>query len=233
MQFNPPLRQARLIRRYKRFLADVELPDGQVLTIHCPNTGAMTGCAEPGNRIWFSESQNPQRKYPCTWELAETAAGHLICVNTNRANTVIAEAIEAQQIPALAGYGRLRREIRYGAGSRIDIHLSEGRQADAWVEVKSVTLLSDQEPGQGFFPDAVTQRGQKHLTELMLKARAGDRAVLVFAMLHSGIQQVRAADHIDPRYAELLRQARAAGVEVLDIPVQLSATGLEVRQEVC
>ena len=200
----------RLLRRYKRFLADVELDSGEQITVHCPNTGAMTGCAEPGFRVWLSRSSNPKRKYAHTWELAQDAAGERICVHSALANRFVEQAIFRGAIPELGGYQQLRREQKYGEeGSRIDLLLGE----DCYVEVKSVTLhLGD---GLGVFPDAVSERGRRHLRELMGVAARGERAVLLFAALHTGIARVAPADQIDPAYGETLREALAAGVEVL------------------
>ncbi|SJN54053.1 DNA/RNA nuclease SfsA [Vibrio ruber] len=228
MQFDPPLSSAVLLKRYKRFLADIQLPDGSVTTIHCANTGAMTGCATPGDTVWFSHSDNPKRKYPCSWELTETTHGHQICVNTIRANTLACEAIQSGVIKELQGYDTLRTEVKYGQeNSRIDILLSAVSQPDCYIEVKSVTLLDysprDAKPsGQGYFPDAVTTRGQKHLRELMEVARNGKRAILLFTVLHSGIENVSAALHIDATYSHLLEEAQKEGVEVLCYKAELS-----------
>lgn len=206
--------EGRLVRRYKRFLADVELPDGRCVTVHCPNTGSMRNCAEPGSRVWLTDSANPKRKYPLGWELVEVEGRHLASVNTGRANSLVREAIEQGQIEPLAGYRSIRQEVPYGAErSRIDLLLSEGVAADAWVEIKNVTLLESN--GWGSFPDAVTLRGQKHLRELMLLAQQDVRAVLLFCVPHGGIEWVRPADDIDPAYGRLLRQARDCGVELL------------------
>ncbi|WIG81605.1 DNA/RNA nuclease SfsA [Photobacterium damselae] len=214
MKFAKPLQPATLIKRYKRFLADVSLPDGREITIHCANTGAMTGCAEPGSTVWYSTSDNPKRKYPNSWELTYTQQGNWICVNTAQANRLVEEAINNQIIPELAGYSTLRTEVKYGSeNSRIDILLQDEAKADCYIEVKSVTLLA--EHGQGLFPDAVTTRGQKHLRELMEMAQQGHRAVLFFAILHSGIENVAIAHHIDPNYYHLLKQAEQAGVEII------------------
>ncbi|WP_237485267.1 DNA/RNA nuclease SfsA [Vibrio hippocampi] len=217
MQFDPPLKYAKLIKRYKRFLADVITDDGETFTIHCANTGAMTGCATPGSRVYYSTSDNPKRKYPHSWELTQTEAGHSICVNTARANTLVVEAIKQNRIPELVGYQQLRTEVKYGSeNSRIDVLLQDSDNSDCYIEVKSVTLLdSDQGDGQGFFPDTTTVRGQKHLRELTEMVTSGNRAVLFFAVLHSGIEKVSAAHHIDARYSQLLEQAREAGVEVI------------------
>lgn len=214
MKFPVVLTEGRLIGRYKRFLADVRLAGGEVVTAHCPNTGSMLGCQPDDARVWLSRSDNPRRKLAYTWELVEAAPGALACINTARPNAQAREAVESGRIAALDGYRQIRAEVRYGTEkSRIDLHLSEHDSApDAWVEVKNVTLC---EAGTGFFPDAVTTRGQKHLRELIARVRAGDRAVLLFCVNHTGISQVRPADHIDPTYGRLLREAVSAGVEVL------------------
>ncbi|WP_372965307.1 DNA/RNA nuclease SfsA [Marinobacter sp.] len=214
MKFAEPLIEGRLIRRYKRFLADVRLPDGEEVTAHCPNTGSMLGCQPENARVWLSKSDNPKRKLRYTWELVETSPGVIACVNTARPNAQARAAIEAGTVSELMGYRQCRGEVRYGEeNSRIDLLLSDhDTQPDAWVEVKNVTLADG---GQGYFPDAVTERGQKHLRELMAQVAKGDRAVLFFVVNHTGIGEVRPADHIDPRYGQLLRQAVEAGVEVI------------------
>ncbi|GLS90029.1 sugar fermentation stimulation protein [Psychromonas marina] len=211
------LQKATLIKRYKRFLADVRLDNGETLTIYCPNTGAMTGCAEPGDEVYFSKSDNLKRKYQFTWELTHTKTGHWICIHSQLANKMVAEALEAQQIPALLGYETVKAEVKYGSeNSRIDFLLTAVDQPDCYVEVKSCTLLDESfAAGQGFFPDTTSVRGQKHLRELMEMKALGFRAVLVFAVLHSGIRSVKAAAHIDKKYASLFEQAKQAGVEVI------------------
>lgn len=236
MQFNPPLEPATLIKRYKRFLTDIQLPDGSERTIHCANTGAMTGCATPGNTVWYSTSDNAKRKYPNSWEISETDKGHHICVNTARANQLAVEAIENNTIVELLGYNALRTEVKYGSeNSRIDILLEDNEKPPCYIEVKSVTLLDEQETstkGQGFFPDAVTTRGQKHLRELTEMVESGNRAVLLFTVLHSGIEKVSAAHHIDAKYSLLLKQAQDAGVEVLCYKAELSNTQIQLKQAV-
>lgn len=223
MHFDPPLKQGKLIKRYKRFLADITLADKQQLTIHCANTGAMTGCAEAGVTVWYSTSDNAKRKYPHSWELTQTAAGHSICVNTARANTLVVEAINNEVISELSGYQTLRTEVKYGQeNSRIDILLQDSDREDCYIEVKSVTLLDDLNSGQGYFPDAQTTRGQKHLRELTEMVQSGHRAVLFFAVLHSGIEKVSAAHHIDAKYSLLLKQAREAGVEIICYKAEFS-----------
>ncbi|MDO4697327.1 MAG: DNA/RNA nuclease SfsA [Pasteurellaceae bacterium] len=219
MQF-PPLSHGILVRRYKRFLADIQLPDGEQVTIHCPNTGAMTGCANAGDSVWFSTSSNPKRKYPYTWELTETAAGDLICVNTLRANHLVQEALEHQWIEQLAEYATIVPEQPYGEEkSRIDFLLKQENLPNCFVEVKSTTLLTQQ--GVGMFPDAKTERGQKHLRELTQIAQGGQRAVMLFAVLHTGITQFAVAQHIDPDYAKWYQQALDMGVQQLVYKVQV------------
>lgn len=229
MEFAKALKPATLIKRYKRFLADVILADGTETTIHVANTGAMTGCAEPGSTIWYSTSDNKKRKYPFSWELTQTNTGHFICVNTIRANSLVEEAIENGIITQLLGYKQLAREVKYGdENSKIDFLLTEGDKPDAYVEVKSATLL---ENGQGYFPDTVTTRGQKHLRELMAVALTGQRAVLVFAVLHTGISSVKAAEHIDAKYAKILSEAKAAGVEVLSYFASIDSQNIYLKGE--
>jgi len=207
------LKSATLIKRYKRFLADVILADGNTTTMHVANTGAMTGCAEPEDTIWYSTSDNPKRKYPCSWELTQTKQNHFICVNTLRANQLAEEAILNGTITELQGFDELQREVKYGEeNSRIDFLLTCDHKPDCYVEVKSCTLL---EGDQGYFPDTVTTRGQKHLRELMNIVKNGDRAVLLFTVLHTGIKSFKVANHIDEKYADLLQQAINSGVEVL------------------
>ncbi len=210
----PPLSSGILIQRYKRFLADVQLPNGEKITVHCPNTGAMTGCANAGDTVWFSTSDNPKRKYAYTWELTQTQAGDFICVNTQRANQLVAEALNHKWIRELADYDNILPEQKYGEEkSRIDFLLKQQGLADCFVEVKSTTLLT--ENGVGMFPDAKTQRGQKHLRELIAIAQQGQQAVIFFAVLHTGITQFEVAKQIDPKYAELFNQARQNGLLAL------------------
>ncbi|MBB3104946.1 DNA/RNA nuclease SfsA [Azomonas macrocytogenes] len=231
MHFVPALEEGRLIRRYKRFLADIVTAQGETLCIHCPNTGSMRNCMQEGGRIWFQRSSDPRRKLPATWELAETPQGRIACVNTARANRLVEEALRAGRIEELSGFSGLRREVAYGVeGSRVDFRL-DYPVGSAFVEVKSVTL--------GFagtsvaaFPDAVTQRGSRHLRELAALARDGIRAVQLYCVNLSGIDAVRPAGEIDPSYAAALRHARAAGVEVLAYAAQLSVDGICLQRRI-
>ncbi|QIR13647.1 DNA/RNA nuclease SfsA [Shewanella aestuarii] len=213
MEFSPQLKHGRLIKRYKRFLTDITLDDGTEITIHCANTGSMKNCLYPGETVWFSTSDNAKRKYPHTFELMQTDDGHFIGINTGRANALAEEAINNGLINELSGYDTLQREVKYGEeNSRIDILLTSQDRPKCYIEVKSCTLLED---GIGYFPDAVTTRGQKHLRELMQMVQQGHRAVLMFVVQHSGISLVKPAEHIDSEYADLLKQAVEQGVEVL------------------
>ncbi len=203
--------EARLIKRYKRFLADVELPGGEVITAHCPNTGAMTGCAEPGSRVWLSVSAAKTRKYPHTLELVETSRG-LACVHAARANKTVRAGFERGIVSGYEAYPLLKSEANYGKNSRADL-LLEGEQGRVYVEVKSVTLC--REGGWGAFPDAVSTRGQKHLRELAAVCGGDTRAVMFFCAYHTGVQRVCVAGDVDPVYREALLEAREAGVEIM------------------
>ncbi|WP_165672868.1 DNA/RNA nuclease SfsA [Metapseudomonas otitidis] len=225
MRFDPPLEEGRLLRRYKRFLADIETAQGEQLTIHCPNTGSMLNCMSEGCRVWFSRSSDPRRKLPGTWELVETPQGRLACINTARANPLVEEALLAGRIPELAGFTALKREVAYGMeNSRADFRLDYPAAA-LYVEVKSVTLGFEGTPVAAF-PDAVTTRGAKHLRELAHLAREGTRAVQLYCVNLSGIDAVRPAREIDPYYAQALADAQEAGVEVLAYGAELSLEGM-------
>jgi len=206
----PPLVAGTLVRRYKRFLADVELEEGGIVTVHCPNSGSMKGCATPGSRVLLSRSPNPGRKYPLGWELVQ-ADDFWIGINTGLPNRLTREAIEAGTVGELQGYATIRPEVRYGEHSRIDL-LLESPAGRCFVEVKNVTLV---ENGLALFPDAVTTRGQKHLQELMRVVREGDRGVIFFTVQRGDGNSVSPADMIDPEYGRLLRLALENGVEAL------------------
>ena len=213
MIFDSPLEEGIFLRRYRRFFADVRCADGSELTLHCANTGSMLNCQVPGGRCWFSRSASPQRKLPGTLEIVTTSDGRYAGVNTGRANALVVEALGADGIAPLRGYGSWRREVRYGVeNSRIDL-LLEGREQPCFVEVKSVTLsLGD---GIAAFPDAVTRRGAKHLRELETVVERGARAVLLFCVQLSDVDTVVPADALDPAYGAALRRAVQRGVEVL------------------
>jgi sugar fermentation stimulation protein A len=206
----PPLVAGTLVKRYKRFLADVVLEDGGVVTVHCPNSGSMKGCAVPGSRVFLSRSPNLKRKYPLGWELVE-ADGFWAGINTGLPNHLTREAIENGTVTELQGYAAIRPEVPYGEHSRIDL-LLEGTTGRCFVEVKNVTLV---ENGRAMFPDAVTTRGQKHLQELMRVVREGDRGVIFFTVQRGDGNSVSPADMIDAEYGRLLRLAVDNGVEAL------------------
>ena len=207
----PPLIPGKLIKRYKRFLADIELSDGSVVTAHCPNSGSMLGCNLPGSPVLLSTSPNQNRKLPHTWELLQVGS-YWVGLNTMLPNRLAEEAILNGIISELQGYEQLRREVPYGSErSRIDL-LLEGKKGRCYVEVKNVTLVQE---GMALFPDAVTTRGQKHLRELMEVVRNGDRGVILFTVQRGDGHAVAPADTIDPEYGRLLRQAIANGVEAL------------------
>ena len=217
--------EATLIRRYKRFLADVRLTDGSELTLHCPNTGSMKNCVLPETPCWYSTSDNPKRKYPNTLEVVTTPGGHLAGVNTGSANHLVEVAIKESVIAELRGYRNLRREVVYGEEkSRCDFLLSDSVSdvRQCYVEVKSVTLMDAE--GQGLFPDAVSERGSKHLRELIAMVAQGHRAVLLFCVQHTGIEWVEPADAIDPVYGKHLRDALTMGVEVLAYQAKIDTT---------
>lgn len=232
MDFDPPLLEGRLLRRYKRFLADIRLNDGREITAHCANTGSMRGCADPDSRVWVSHHADPKRKLAYSWQLVETAEADLACINTALPNRLVGEWLEGPGAGDWGRYRHRRSEVRYGQErSRIDWLLEDhpdGRAA-VYLEVKNVTLAGD---GIGYFPDAVTQRGQKHLRELISVVGSGARALLFFCVNHSGVTEVRPADHIDPVYGRLLREAVAAGVELLAVRSAISPQRIQLEQEV-
>lgn len=234
MEFPDPLHRGRLIERYKRFLADVELDDGRVVTAHCANSGSMLSVREPGSEVWLSPARNPERKLRWTWELIRVGDG-LVGINTNRPNALLAEAVEAGRVPELAGYATLRREVRYGTNSRIDLLLDDGPGPTCYVEVKNVTLRRDSAPfGDGLaeFPDAVTARGAKHLEELARMVDQGCRAVMFYLVQREDCARATVAADIDPAYAEGLGRAVAAGVEVLCYACRVATDGIVVASPV-
>lgn len=225
MQWQGELQGGYLLRRYKRFLADVVLDSGEEVTVHCPNTGAMTGCAEPGSRVWLSVSANPKRKYSMTWELVETASGEAVCIHSALANGLVDEALQAGQISELAGYPNWQREKKLASASRIDFYAPAANGLpECYVEVKSVTL--DCGGGRGAFPDAVSKRASRHIVDLCELREQGARVVLLFAVLHVGIQRVTPAAHIDPVYATTLSAAADVGLELIAYKADISLDGM-------
>jgi len=210
MRFPSRLIRGTLIQRYKRFLADVRLNNGEVVTAHCTNTGSMMGCKEPGSAVYISRSDNLNRKLAYTWEMIEIA-GSWVGINTMHPNKLVAEAVEAGVIGELSGYENIRREVKVSAHTRLDLCL-EGSKGNCFVEVKNVTLNVD---GRAAFPDAVSERGAKHLKELMRLKRQGHRAAIVFVIQRSDCNSFRPADEIDKEYGRCLRSAVQAGVEAL------------------
>ncbi len=232
MRFSQPLQSGWLIKRYKRFLADIELDSGETITVACPNTGSMLGCNVPGSRVWLSSSDSPTRKYRHTWELVEAKPGVIVGINTGLPNRLTVEAIEAKVIKELSGYRDIKTEVRYGhENSRIDILLDgHAKKPPCYVEVKNVTAAV--ENGIALFPDAVSERGSKHLRELMAMVAEGFRAVLVFCVQRGDVHEVRPADGIDPVYGKTLRQALANGVEVLAYRAEVSPEEIVLAQKI-
>lgn len=227
--FAGPLREGRLLRRYKRFLADVAFPDGSVEVVHCPNPGAMLGLDTAGARAFVSVSDSRTRKLPMTLEIVE-ADGTLVGINTNRPNALFAAAILAGTVPELAGYDRLRREVPYGRASRVDIVLEGPDRPPAYVEIKNVHLM--RRAGLAEFPDCVTARGARHLAELADVAAAGGRAVMAFVVQRGDCDRVAIAADLDPAYAAAFTAARRDGVEVIAYACRVTPEGIGVERPV-
>jgi len=226
MEFPEPLVEGTLLLREKRFLAHVRLDDGREVIAHTNNSGAMTGCSTAGSRVWLSPANNPKRKLKWTWELVEAVPGVLAGINTQLPNQLAEDAVRAGLIPELRGFGSVRREVRYGAErSRIDLLLED--PGKCWVEVKSVTLIRGEAAA---FPDAVTERGRKHLRELAAMVEAGDSAALLFIVQRHDATHVVSADDVDPAYGEELRRAAAAGVQILAWQADVSPTGVALAR---
>ncbi len=224
VQFEHPLVAGRLIRRYKRFFADVELDDGRVVIAHCPNPGSMRTCMREGGRVWLRPCPDPARRLAWTWELAEID-GALVVVNTARANRVVEEALGRGGVAELGSYDQVTREPRARAGTRFDFLLERRTpRRRCWLEIKSATMAAG--GGVTAFPDSVTERGTRHLDELTVRARRGTHAALLFCAARSDTQVVRPADEIDPVYGVALRRAARAGVEVLAYRCDISLDGI-------
>ena len=233
MRFPAPLIPATLVKRYKRFLADVVLPSGETVTVHCANPGSMIGLNVPGARVWLSKSDNPKRKLAHSWELIEVDFGggpELVGINTSHPNALAAEAIAAGAIPELAGYRSIRREVRYGKNSRVDFLLEDPARPPCYVEIKNVHLM--RQPGLAEFPDAVTKRGAKHLDELSAMVAAGARAVMLFLIQIGSARRFKLARDIDPAYGAAFDAARSMGVEAIAYRCGISCEGIEVAEPV-
>ena len=229
MKFSPPLVRGTLVKRYKRFLSDIILDDGREATAHCANPGSMMGVAIEGARVWVHEHGDKKRKLAFSWELVEVDQT-LIPINTTNPNRIVAEAVEKGVIPELAGYGDMAREVKYGEGSRIDLLLSDSssRKKPCYVEIKNVHL--SRQPGLAEFPDSVTKRGAKHLAELARVAAHGDRAVMLFVVQRGDCRRFAPAADLDPAYAEALKQAVSAGVELLCYDCEITTAEIVLRK---
>jgi sugar fermentation stimulation protein A len=233
MRLPGPLIRGTLIQRYKRFLADVCLDDGRLVTGTCPNTGSMIGLTAPGSVVWLSESDSPTRKYRFTWELVEADLGRgptLVGINTGHPNKLVAEALAARRIKALAGYASLRREVKYGRNSRIDLLLECAKKGLCYVEVKNVHL--SRRHGLAEFPDSVTERGIKHLGEMSDMVRAGHRAVMVYLIQRNDARRLAFARDVDPGYGKAFDAAAAAGVEAIALRCRMSPEEIVVDRPV-
>ena len=229
MHFTSKLTSAMLARRYKRFLADVVFDTGDMTTVHVANPGPMTGLDRPFSRVWLSDSGNQLRKFPLTWELVEADLGsgpELIGVNTTQPGQLVAEALAAGQIPELRDYASVRRQVKYGANSRIDFLLEDAARAPCYVEVNNVHFM--RRPRLAEFPDAVTDRGAAHLDELAALLTSGARALLLFVIQIASADRLAIARDIDPAYAEAFARARAKGVQALAWRCRLSEEGIDM-----
>ena len=229
MRFRSKLVEGRLIRRYKRFLADIQLSDG-VVTASCPNTGSLMGCCDAGSRVWLSESDSATRKYRHTWELVEVGEV-MIGINTGLPNALVGEAIADGTIAELCGYASMRREVAFGEErSRVDWVLQAPGREDCYVEVKNVTAAASK--GVALFPDCVSERGSKHLRELMRLKAVGLRPVQLYCVQRGDVKEVRPADGIDHEYGRTLREAIAAGVEVLAYRAKVTPNEIRLAQRI-
>lgn len=228
MNFPSALVAAKLIKRYKRFLADVEMISGQRLTVYCPNTGSMMNCAEPGSRVWLSQSDNAKRKYGYTWELVETEPNILTCIHSGLANKIVKEGIEGGLVAEVAGFDGLQSEVCYGKeGSRVDFLLSN-QALKCYLEVKCVTLHAGE--GWGLFPDSVSTRASRHLRELASVIDKNTRALLLFFVQNNAIQRVAPAAQLDPVYSQTLQEVMACGVEVIAYQADVSTERIVLGQ---
>lgn len=224
MHFPDPLIQGTLVKRYKRFLADVTLADGALVTAHCANTGSMMGVAEPGSEVWLSPARNPERKLKYTWEMIRVGNG-LVGINTQHPNRIVEDGVRSGRVAELTGYDEVRREVKYGKNSRIDVLLSSADRPDCYVEVKNVHLRRD---AAAEFPDGVTARGAKHLVEMGDMVDGGARAVMVYLVQREDCESFAIAGDIDPDYAKALAVARGRGVEAVCYACRLTPKSIEL-----
>jgi sugar fermentation stimulation protein A len=224
----PELTPGVLLKRYKRFLADVKLETGEIVTAHCPNTGSMKGCSEPGRTVYLSSHNNPKRKYRYTWELIAMPTS-LVGVNTLIPNRLVYKSIDQKWIPELSRYNRIQREVKIGEHSRIDLMLTDGDAKRCYIEIKNCTLVNE---AIAQFPDAVTSRGLKHIIELENLVKAGHRCMMFYFIQRMDAQVFRPADHIDPEYGRRLRQAVEKGIEVLAYDVRINLQGIELNKKI-
>ena len=228
MKFQQPLIPGKLIKRYKRFLADIELDSGEIITVYCPNTGSMKSCTTPGWKVMLSKSDNPNRKHQYTWEMVHNGKCW-IGINTMLPNYIVEEAIKARQIPELSNYTEIKREVKYGKNSRIDI-LLQNKNDLCYIEVKNVTLVEDERIY--YFPDAVTTRGRKHLFELMEMVNNGSQAVMFFLIQRNDGTVFKPAAHIDPQYAVALKNAYENGVEILAYRAEVTPEKIDIVEKI-
>lgn len=233
MKFPTPLIPATLVKRYKRFLVDVVLPDGCPITAHVANPGSMLGIAEPGSRVWLSKSDSKTRKLPHSWELIEVDLGsgvELVGVNTAHPNPMVGAALAANALPELAGYSSIRREVKYGRNSRVDFLLEAAGRPSCYVEIKNVHMMRTR--GLAEFPDARTERGAKHLEELGDMVEAGHRAVMLYLIQIGSTTRFALARDIDPKYAAAFDRARSRGVEAIAWRCNIDRDGIEIAASV-
>jgi len=232
MKFPDPLIRGTLELRYKRFMADVTLENGETVVAHCANSGSLLTAKEPGSEVWISPARNPDRKLKYTWELIRCGRS-LVGINTAHPNALVADAIESGKITELAGFESLRREVKYGKNSRIDLLLEDPKRPTCYVEVKSVTLRRGKGPDDALeFPDAVTTRGTKHLVELSDMVKQGHRAVMMYLAQRNDGKKFSIAADIDPAYNKALQAAMKAGVEVLCYDCKVNVRGIELSAPV-
>ncbi len=226
MEFATPLVPARLIRRYKRFLADVVLPDGAEAVAHCPNPGSMMGMAAPDTKIWLEPNDDPRKKLKYGWRLIEQADGHFVGVDTSLPNRIVGPVLQTNLIAGLPEYHTVKAEVKYAENSRIDFLLTGSKQT--YVEVKSVTL--SRQKGLAEFPDSVTARGAKHLSALTQMVQEGHRAVMLYVVQRTDCAALSLAADIDPDYAAAFAAARNAGVQVLAMDCHIDAQGISLNK---